>query len=209
MTTSYQESFYAKKGDRILDYRDRRPPLNTPASPRHFLTIKEENAAIATSGPWERLTLYRPQEAVLEQQPFSGRTTQRDTFTAHYPYIAPKPHVQEPIAKLPGIFETTLDRSQRCIIDAMMEGSINRTLTARPIQNPLPNITFEASTSYKEQYRKPYHSRPAPCTPRSGFERHPETRDFITTKSASYLPPVSQRDSMNNSRAITPRAANY
>jgi hypothetical protein len=189
MTTSYQDQFIAKKGDRIMDYRDRRPPLNTPASPRHFLTIKEEAAEIATGGPWERLTLYRPHTVALEPQPFTGRTTQRDTFVGHYPYAVPKPHVQQPIPKLPGIFETTLDRSQRCILDAIMEGSVSRTITARPIQNPLPNIIFDANTSYNEQYRKHRHSRPAPCTPRSGFERQQETRDFSTTKSSSYLPP--------------------
>lgn len=205
--TSYQEMFVAKKGERVLDYRDRKPPLNTLASPRHFVTTNAENAEVVTTAPMERLIPYRPISVALEPRAFTGRSTNHDTFVGHYPYAPPRPHVQDPIPKLPGLFETTLNSSQRSIIDAMLDGSISRTVTAKPMQLPLPNIAFEASTTYKDQYKKPYYTRPGLGTPRTTFRRQPDTRDFQTTKSASYLPPVSQRAlySPDNSEPNTPR----
>jgi hypothetical protein len=192
-TTTYQDFFFTKKGDRTQTCREKRLPLKTVASSCHFVTTKQFVSQLVVSAPWERVTSYKPTPAVLVPERLDCRTTQQTDFVSHHPYAPPRPHIQEPLPKLPGTFETTLNSTQRLVMEALREGSVGRTISARPPQPRIPQLAFQSHTTYQEEFPAKETVRATPISPGSSIQRQRETRDFLTTKAASFLPPVSPR----------------
>lgn len=193
--THYRDTFTPKKGARDESPRKAAPPLSTKAAPDHFQTTYGNATEPLKNAAPDRAQSYRPTREAPPQAPFQGNTTQRVDYPGHQPTIPAPPPRSEPMAKLPGTYDTTLGAMQKPVDDAFKKGELKRPENVKLTPNPVPQLPFNGITSYTDHYPPKESELPRKASPRAqpGPFRGPDNRDFTTTKDASYKAPSPRR----------------
>jgi hypothetical protein len=186
----YKEHYPPKSADRdVLCPRLKNPPLVSHAPKEHFLTTKELFAeAVKNSSP-ERARSYKPAQTSVQHGEFYGETTMRKDFPGHSVTPYARPPVPKVIPRASGFWETTNAWMQAPVKQAIHDGTVERTRPMQLRSAAPPHQPFDGTTSYRTQYvpKSPegHHSKTRSLS--ATLSR--ETRDFLTTKTLSYMAP--------------------